>query len=72
MVLPKAMRALSDALTAIEKIEGFLNLPTADRKEMGKQAGIEIVSPPASSPLRARTDSSQPDLPTHPSTCPHP
>ncbi|KAG1659734.1 hypothetical protein FOA52_006004 [Chlamydomonas sp. UWO 241] len=43
VVLPKAMRALSDALAAIEKIEIFLNTPTAVRQELSKTStGINI------------------------------
>ncbi|KAG1674667.1 hypothetical protein FOA52_007191 [Chlamydomonas sp. UWO 241] len=43
VVLPKAMRALSDALAAVAKIEVFLNTPTAERKELSKTStGIDI------------------------------
>lgn len=50
VVLPKAMRALSDALAAIEKIEIFLNTPTAVRQELSQTStGINIVSPLMSS-----------------------
>ncbi|KAG1658983.1 hypothetical protein FOA52_008685 [Chlamydomonas sp. UWO 241] len=45
VVLPKAMRALSDAMAAIEKIEVFLNTPTAVRQKLSKTStGIQIIS----------------------------
>jgi ABC-type multidrug transport system fused ATPase/permease subunit len=46
VVLPRAMRAASDMLHALERIEEFLLTVTPERQGLSKQAGVQIVSSP--------------------------
>jgi hypothetical protein len=49
VVLPKALRGLSEALASLQRIEAFLNLPTEhrDRQVGGSRVGVAMVSPAA-------------------------
>ncbi len=43
IVLPKAMRAASEMLTSLDRIEAFLKMDVPERREMNGAAGVRMV-----------------------------
>ncbi len=44
VVLPKAMRAGSDMLASLDRIDGFLKMDVPERQAMNAAPGVRIVS----------------------------
>lgn len=44
VVLPKALRAASDMLSAIERVDGFLQMEVPERGQMSGAPGVHMVS----------------------------